>query len=129
MTILRERVVWRRKRKPVTVGRANRLTPEQIDNVRVALRVLHVRLREWGIVATALGVPRKSLEHVLYGPRKPNAGHAVRVARVAGVATRMCSAAGGHGQEPVRCAGATRSSIRPSYGHVDNPCGPCEICQ
>jgi hypothetical protein len=87
MPILRERQVWRAK--PLKQGkrpgaRIDRLTPEQEDNVRAWLRVLHARLGTWGRVADELHISIKTVERVLAGSRRPTAGWLPRVAGVAG---------------------------------------------
>lgn len=62
----------------------NALTPAEQENVRAALAVLRRQytLKE---LAQAMGIPHRSLTHMVATGRKPTAGVALRVARVAGV--------------------------------------------
>ena len=87
MSILRERQVWRKARKPDQgrrpSARIDRLAPEQEASVRAWLRVLHARLGRWRDVAEALNISLKSVERVIGETRRPTAGWALRVARAA----------------------------------------------
>jgi hypothetical protein len=84
VTILRERVVWR-KNRPAPQGmrtgaRIDRLTREQEDNVRAGLRVLHARCDNWATVSAVTGIALRSIKRALAGTRRPTAGWVLRVA-------------------------------------------------
>ncbi len=81
VSILRQRKTWRR---PAKLRRGS-LTPEQIENVRTALRTMHIRFRSWEAVAEVMHTTVKGIEPVIYGVRRPTAVHALRAAQAVGV--------------------------------------------
>jgi DNA-binding XRE family transcriptional regulator len=86
MAILTERRVWRRELKPPrATSPANRLTPEQQQNVMAALRVLYVRHGTWRDVGKAMGLSKAVMARIAKGTDKPSAGIALRAAALAEV--------------------------------------------
>jgi hypothetical protein len=88
MTILTTKQTW--KRAPNPNGRKsraelNRLLPIEEERVRRAMRVLHVRYRNWSGVSRALGYHRVTVERVLNIRRTATPAFAMRVARLLGV--------------------------------------------
>jgi hypothetical protein len=84
--ILRERKVWKAPRKKRWLREsADSLTPEETDNVRIALRALKMQHGTWNGVARALGVDYRSVSKPMETGRRPTAGLAVRVAKLVGV--------------------------------------------
>jgi len=78
------RIVWKRTPTSPPKKRPGRLTPEEQENVRLAIRSLRRRYGTLPNVAIALGMSLKSLEHVLT-KRTVTAAIALETARVAGV--------------------------------------------
>jgi hypothetical protein len=85
MGILRERKVWKKPTEARGTRRLDRLSPEQVANVRAAMKVLAIRFGSVAGVARAMGTTRRTLEHMLGRAGKPSAGLAVHAARLAGV--------------------------------------------
>lgn len=85
MTVLRERVVWRRKRSVAYCARTGKLTPEEQANVMAALHELRARMGTWGAVALAFGVHVKTMKRIKRGAITPSARHAISAARLLGV--------------------------------------------
>jgi hypothetical protein len=88
MAILTTKQIW--KREPNPRGRKsraelNRLLPVEEQRVRRAMRVLHVRYRNWSAVSRALGYHRVTVERVLNIRRTATPAFAMRVARLLGV--------------------------------------------
>lgn len=84
MAILKEKEVRRKPRATRTVELVNDLTPEERTNVLAALQVLRVRFVDWVGVAKALGISHKVVQ-IAARNKKPSAGLAIRIARLAGV--------------------------------------------
>lgn len=87
MAVLLTKQVWRRPRAPRGPGatdEVNRLTPTEQANVLAALRVLRVQHGTVANLAKAMGLSWNAVQKVYCGLRKPSAGMALRVARVAG---------------------------------------------
>jgi hypothetical protein len=84
MTVLTERMVWRREKYN---GRkcADTLTAEQRENTRTALRYLQLQLGSMRALAQAMGINYEGLRHAVCRNRSPGVGMAFRAARVAGV--------------------------------------------
>ena len=66
-------------------GRTPDLTPDEIVNVKRALRVLKVRHESIAALAAVLGVNEETLRNATVRQRKPSVGLALRAARLAGV--------------------------------------------
>ena len=85
--MLSERQVWKKvKEQPknrLHVEKINKLFPEQVANVRIALKVLKIRYGSLQKLAELMHVTLGSLTRVLAA--EPNAGLALRIAQVAGV--------------------------------------------
>ena len=60
------------------------LTPEEQKNVRTAIRLLHLKCRNWKVMARALKIEPDSIYRVVTGSRTVTASVAFRVARLAG---------------------------------------------
>ena len=84
MPILTKTIEWQKPRTPKPHGTGD-LTPEEHANVKTALAVLHRRHGGWEDVAKALGTTKKRVETIMGPRKKPTAGLALRVARLAGV--------------------------------------------
>ena len=82
--ILTERTVWKRPR-PANASRTPDLTPEEIANVKRALRVLRERVGGYQQLAAALGANRRTVQAALETRTKLSVGLALRAARLAGV--------------------------------------------
>lgn len=125
MTILRERKTWERIRPMRETTPAYELTPEQENNVRIALRFARVRYGAWERLAKALGMKHFTLWQASQRRRRrPTAGLALRVARLVGVPWRTCSAGRGQGMVRARRAGDRRwnSAVLARY------CDPHPVC-
>jgi hypothetical protein len=89
MAILTKREVWKQEPRPRGTRYRHRLdglTIEEEENVRIALRVLRVRLGSWGAVARAMNRRMKAIKNMTHSSgRRPTAGLAPHVARLAGV--------------------------------------------
>jgi hypothetical protein len=83
-TVLRERVSWKRHRPPNETRRSTDLTPQEQENVRVALRFLAKRHGDMTKLAKAMGAHRETVQRPVRGG-VVTAGIALRAARVAGV--------------------------------------------
>ena len=85
MAILRERKVWTRPRPKRETTPADELTPEQEANLRIALAFMRRRCGSWERLAKALGMKHYTLwQAAVRKRRRPTAGLALRVARLAG---------------------------------------------
>jgi hypothetical protein len=84
MTILTSTKTWRR---PAPLARVTTpdLTPDEIANVKRALRVLCTRHGGWATLAQAMGTNAGNLQVSIVRNRKPSVAVALRAARVAGV--------------------------------------------
>ena len=100
MTILRERITWKKPRSAVQ-GRSYELTVDEQRNVRAAFNYMRARMGGARLVAEAIGIGVASAKKVCAGdPKvKPNAGMAIRIARLAGVPIEDVLA----GRWPVGC--------------------------
>ena len=86
MTILRERVTWRRTRtEPKTRYATLDLTQEEREHVRVAFRFLRRRYGSNVALAAALQASPRSLSRVMGTRGKPSAGILMRAAKLAGM--------------------------------------------
>lgn len=85
MRILKEKEVRRRERAPRDHELVNELGATERANVIAALNVMHIRLGTWQAVAKAMSVTPRVVENAVARKRKPSAGLAIRVARLAGV--------------------------------------------
>ena len=84
MSILTTKTVWRRPRAIVDTVNPEKLTPEQEERVRVALKFLHKRFGTWAALAKAMGVKPETLQQSAFRARRaPTSGMAIRAARVA----------------------------------------------
>jgi hypothetical protein len=82
--VLVERTVWTKPR-PEAPRYTPDLTPDEIANVKRALRVLKIRYGTWPKVAEAMKVKPSALADVVNTKGKPSVGVALRAARLAGV--------------------------------------------
>lgn len=83
MPVLTQRETWKR---PKTSARYTPdLTPEEIDNVRRALKVLRTRFGGYAQLAEAMGAKVKTVETSVSRKSGPSVATALRAARVAGV--------------------------------------------
>lgn len=80
-----KRLHWRKEPNPNLLRVKNRLLPEEEENVRRAMTVLHLRFGNWCQVAKALGHHRVTVERVLNIRRRATPAFAMRVARLLGV--------------------------------------------
>lgn len=86
MPVLREKQVRRKPRAPRTTDAVNTLSPEEQTNVQKALRVLRIRHGGWASVARQMSLKEDYVKDAASGRhKKPGAGLALRVARLAGV--------------------------------------------
>lgn len=84
MTILREKTCWHRPRPFLDLDNPEKLTSEQANNVRVAIKFLRQRFGTWAALAKAMGVKSQGLQQSVNRlGHAPNAGQAIRAARVA----------------------------------------------
>jgi len=84
MTILTAKTCWHRQRPVWDTENPERLTAAQEENVRSAIRFLKVRLGGWPKLGKAMGVKPQTLDQAVNRKRRaPNAGMAIRAARVA----------------------------------------------
>jgi hypothetical protein len=81
MTILRERVVWKKDRPASQTRRSSDLTPEEQANVRAAMMYLRVRHGTLRRLARLMRANEGTVMHAMH--RTVSAGIALRVARVA----------------------------------------------
>jgi hypothetical protein len=80
-TILTHHKSWRAA--PLARVRAPDLSPEEMANVRAALRFLRTRLGGTKLLAAALGMSATALSIAMSKNRRPSASLAIRAARVA----------------------------------------------
>ena len=85
MTILTQRVTWKRERKPaVRPDISGRLTPQEQDNMRTALKAIRLHYGTWDNAAEHVAMTHRTLRALANG-RPPQASHALSIARVIGV--------------------------------------------
>ena len=85
MAALTERTSWRKPKQLTVGGRTPDLTPDEVANVKRALRVLKVRHESIPALAAVLGVNEATLRKATARQRTPSMGLALRAARLAGV--------------------------------------------
>ncbi len=83
MPVLTEKQIWRKPRSPS--NRPYRLTDDQAALMKVALRVVHLRLENWSRVAEALGYTLKYLRKVNGRQGRVAGAMPVRLAQSLGV--------------------------------------------
>jgi len=84
MTILREWKTWKRTPTPGAFEPLNRLSPEQQENVRLAIGILKIRYGSLAKAAAALCVHQKTLTRSATKRGAPTPGLALRVAEGVG---------------------------------------------
>lgn len=82
MAILRETVEWKRERRRAPTEGPSDLTAEEQERVRVALRILRLRVGSWPAVAAELSAKTGTVKLFAEARGKPTAGIALRVARL-----------------------------------------------
>lgn len=110
-----ERIHWKRTKPPRLWTPPSELTPAEQANVIDALWLVHAEHRPWPRIAKLMGINPGTLEAVVTGRKKPMAGLAIRVARLAGLSTDDVLA--GNFDGPIAC--------RPRVYRRRDGCGRC----
>ncbi len=85
MSILTKRVTWKRERRSAhRADLSGKLTREEQENVRTALKAIRLHYGTWVEAEPALKMTHRTVRALVDG-RTPQAGHALCVSRALGV--------------------------------------------